>query len=126
MTNRGSYETGMQANALFTSFWSKQRKPPQLRDLSPGTASLILLEIVTNNILRTEEHLGFTAGSRNCVSKLWLGIPRPGNEEAWVIELSMNLYEVSQCLFLLKAPISTFTIKNLLRHHAKRECKPGK
>ena len=77
MTNRGSYETGMQANALFTSFWSKQRKPPQLRDLGPGTASLILLEIVTNNILRTEEHLSFTAGNRNCVSKLWLGIPQP-------------------------------------------------
>ena len=76
MTSRGSYETGMQANALFTSFWSKQRKPPQLRDLGPGTASLILLEIVTNNILRTEEHLSFTAGNTNCVQKLWLGIPR--------------------------------------------------
>ena len=121
MTNRGSYETGMQANALFTSFWSKQRKPPQLRDLGPGTASLILLEIVTNNILRTgasglhsgEQKLRFKAVAWNT--------PTPTKScdgEAWVIELSMNLCEVSQFLFLLKAPISTFTIKNLLRHDA--------
>ena len=34
------------------------------------------------------------------------------SEDKKVVELSMNLRKVSQCLF--KAPISTFTIKNLL------------
>ena len=34
------------------------------------------------------------------------------SEDKKVVELSMNLREVSQCLF--KAPTSTFTIKNLL------------
>ena len=56
---------------------------------------------------------------------------RPGEDQLRVqtrlVQLSMNLREVSQCpensltrvFSWLKAPTSTFTINNLLRHYAK-------